>query len=108
MAEVVKQRGGATQASDAARLARRHLAQEGVIDRCAPSRHAGNFNHRLLAAGAHVSREFAERSLLFTIAAAQESLDYDLGIGRNVKIHCLASNQRHGLAAESTGYSKII
>ena len=43
-----------------------------VIDRPAPSRHAGNFNHRLLAARAHVSREFPERSLLFTIAAAQE------------------------------------
>ena len=82
--------------------------KKGVIDGCAPSRHAGNFNHRLLAAGTHVSREFSERSLLFTVAASQESLDYDLGIGRNVKVHRLTWNQRHGLAAKSASYRKLI
>jgi hypothetical protein len=42
------------------------------------------------------------------MAAAQEPLDYDLSIGRNLKVHRLASNQRHGLAAESAGYRKLI
>ena len=55
MTKVMKQPGGAAQAANATRLTGRHLAQERVIDRRSSPRDASQFNHRTLAAGAHVT-----------------------------------------------------
>src|SRR5438093_13127735 len=79
-----------------------------MINRRAPPRDASKLDHWLLAAGAHVSREFSKRSFLLALATAEKPFEHNLSIGRNLKIDCLALNQRHGFTAQPAGDRKLI
>src|SRR5215510_3199338 len=104
----MKQTGGAAQAADAARLARRHLAQKRVVDRVAPPSHARYFDHRCLSARTHITGELAEGSLRFAVTGADDSFQNDLGVGGHFEIVSFTPDQRHGCATQSAGDRELV
>src|SRR5687768_15515871 len=99
---------GPADAANAARLARRHLTQETMIDGYAPPGDAGELDDGLLTAGTHVTRKFSERTFLLAITGADNSFQDNLGVGRHFEIDGLATDQRHGFAAQAASDAELI
>src|SRR6059058_2326208 len=57
-----KQRPFAADAANATRLGRRHLADEGLVQRLVARRHALDVEKRFVARGPHIAGIFAERT----------------------------------------------
>src|SRR5882672_8885275 len=80
----------ATGASNTARLAGRHLAEEGLIDGIDPTGDAGDLHHEARTGGSHVARVFAERPFRLADARRHESFDDDLGVRWHLEVVRLA------------------
>ena len=93
---------------DATRLARRHLAEEGLIDGVAPVGNAGDFHERIVSRRSHVSPIFAKRSFRFSALTGNFSLHHDLSRGRDLQVHGAAPYDLNRLPANASCHRKLI
>jgi hypothetical protein len=98
----------ATGAANAARFARRHLAEERLVDRIDAMGDRGHFDHEAGPGGAHVAGVFAERSLRLANAGGHDALDHDLGVRRHFEIVGLAPYDLQRRAPERAGNGELV
>src|SRR5437899_11908300 len=97
---MLEQRHVAPGAADTARLARRHLAEEGLVDRIGAMGDRGDLDHEARPRRAHVARVLAERPLVLAYAGRHEALDHDLGVRRDLEGPRLTLHDLEPLSAQ--------
>src|SRR5262249_60652784 len=95
-------------AADAARLAGRHLAEEGLVDRVGPMVNRGDFDDEARAGRAHVARILAERPFVLPHTRWHEPFDDDLRVRRHLEIVRLAAHDLERRAAERAGHAELV
>src|SRR2546426_3989184 len=90
--EMLEQRDVAPGTADTARLARRHLAEEGLVDGVGPVRDGGDLDHEARARRPHIARVLAERPLVLPNTGGHRPLDPYLGAGPDVQVVRLSAH----------------
>src|SRR2546425_13306017 len=94
--------------SNATRLARRHLAEEGLIDGVDPVGDRGDLDDEARPRRAHVAGILAERPFRLPHTRRDEALDDDLGMGRYLEVVGLAGDHLERLAAQAAGDAELV
>src|SRR5206468_7732313 len=84
--QVLQERHVAPGAADTARLARRHLAEERLVDRIGAMGDRGDLDQKARPRRAHVARVLAEWPFVLAYAGRHEALDHDLGVRRDLEV----------------------
>ena len=106
--QVLEQGHVAPGPANATRLARRHLAEEGLIDGVDPVGDRGDLDDEARPGRAHVAGVLAERPFRLPHTRRDEALDDDLGMGRYLEVVGLAGDHLERLAAQAAGDAELV
>src|SRR5438874_13664331 len=103
-----KQRPFAADAANATRLGRRHLADEGLVQRLVAKRHALDVEKRFVARGPHIAGIFAERTFMFDSIWRYLAFENDLSRGRYFQGDGFAWHEVDRFAAQRASNGELI